>query len=369
MLWLFAVFAENCGTAQHDAADTINRTVAQSASSGRVDPNSESFQEVMRLARLANQAADGGDADQAAQYQALVAIQIAVAEAAAVQTALNTKLASIRKKNEALQAEIDTVTAAVREKEIANERDRIRTHVLSVVDESRRKAAADEELRARFKGEKFISARIVVGNEILKHARMCLAAVDTYTDRGFIRQEEAASLCEAATAAETALAAGDLFQVQMIAEHLAVRALELLNGAWPDPSSAPMEEAARAVTVFLRSRNLNPTQDSTGRWVILGLPPVTMNQSAETALAIAALCKAHPSIHLQVFNAVADEKSAKSAKLKNQQTLTAWAEKLKDLGIAASIRSTGCAAAAPLSLPSGSTSNTTLVIIPTPDSP
>ncbi len=357
-----------CGAGSRHSEDAVGGAVADLEHSDTVDPASSSFKEVKRLGDLVRQAEAEGDRDAAAQYRALLAIQIEIAKGSHTQERLEMQVEAEKNHIGDLSAELARLEEAAADREIEKERRRIRTLVTVAMDESRRKAAADEEYRARFKGEPARSARVQLGRQMLIRGMLLYNAAEVYAAHGFIRSNDRAALLALVDSASKALdaASPDLFAIQTFAEHLSTNAQELIESAWPDVSDTTFESARLFLEATLRSRHIPFESDDFG----CRIPVETATGKTPRPKAvseIASLYGAMPRFLVVVLSTVQTEKTPALALSKSDKLAAVQATALTTLGVEkADVRALGCGTAAPFPVPRLRTPKLQLYLVPLP---
>jgi hypothetical protein len=279
-------------------------------------------------------------------------VRISAAESEALSLSV---LEDTAKRNlDVLQQKIEETNAALLEQERLLEQDRLRTYLVSVIDETKRKAAAEEEYRVRFTGLKTTAVRAEVEGFIAQRTRALMEVVAIFVDKGLIDAADHSSLLEKEKTVARAQSSSDLAALQYNAEELLSFAHRYIDEAWT-ASGERGDEAAGRTAEALNTRGISNIRDELGFWV-----------TGDEIEAAASLLKEISTLSLIVFSyspkAQTDEISLKQSNLQ----AVSVKEQLEGRGVAVErIRSHGCGRFAPSAVMSRR-SLTALLIVPIP---
>ncbi|MCP4599641.1 MAG: hypothetical protein GY847_03725 [Proteobacteria bacterium] len=189
-----------------------------------------------RYLAMAGEAAKARNSKKADRFARLGIIQIKIALATAEQTIARMQLDDSLKKKDALAEDLESTEAAIDLLEAEQERERIRRHLESVVDTTRRKAAAAEELREKSLSienkEILIDARQEVGREMAARIRVWLDLLRTLVAAGVVNEKRITSVKGEIKLADEKLKTADLAGLQQHLENAGVGARRILDEVW-----------------------------------------------------------------------------------------------------------------------------------------
>ncbi len=196
----------------------------------------------------------------------LLQLKFEITAAKSEEKALNDRLEAAGRKGDMLRQQIEETETAIRIQEQLLERDRLRAHLLQVVDETKRKAAAEEEYRVRFQGQKTTKARALVQGVIEARSLALMEVVDLFTDAGLIDADARASLREKEASVASAKAAFDLAAFQVGIEELNAAAHRLIDAARSADPKSDVHEISGRVAEILKARGTPYIEDEIGVW-------------------------------------------------------------------------------------------------------
>ncbi len=146
--------------------------------------------------------------------------------------ALLSRYQSAQSEYELLTKELTLLDNTISQEEQLLERERLRKHLLSVVEETKRKAAASEEHTARFKNSKVKEARLSVGKHILERAELLCDLLKLFINTGFISEDSMSKVLNDIASARQAQQSADPAAVQEYAERIGATVYRLISEAW-----------------------------------------------------------------------------------------------------------------------------------------
>ncbi len=208
----------------------------------------ESWAESLRYLRLAREALGRGNSEEADRFATLGMLNSKLAMTMLREAAARRNVEEIGERRRTVELEWERVSAQIVKLEEELERARMRAHLEGVVDESRRRAAAQEELREgdleKGKREALDDARAQIGREMMARARLGYRVISSLVDAGKMTEERLMPILGALEIAGERSVKGDLAGQQEYAERSGVETRRLWAEVWGDPSE---EEASRAI--------------------------------------------------------------------------------------------------------------------------
>ncbi|MFO8070871.1 MAG: hypothetical protein R6V85_03255 [Polyangia bacterium] len=204
------------------------------ASAGEAAP--VAWSEARRYLEISREALEDRDAELAERMAALGLIEarIAAVEIEREQS-LARREAALAERRE-LRREVERARAELERIERLAERERLRRHLRLVVDETRRRAAADEEIREgrldEEQAEKLDAARFEVALQLLARARMVAAVGSLYARTGRLLPERLEAARRSIDAAAADARAGDLAECQRDLEKSGIEVRRAILEAW-----------------------------------------------------------------------------------------------------------------------------------------
>ncbi len=230
------------------------------------------WEEGERYFRMAREAVDKGDPENAERLARLGMIKTKTAFAAADQAAARARVDEATERKRALTEKLEKTRFAVERLEAAEERARIRQHLESVVDATRRRAAAAEELReSELSGEvraDISSARKIVGSEMIAHALVWREILGVYVAASELDEKRLLLFDGEIELAKERLARVDLAGVQQHVESVGIEARRILDEQW-EGKDEPKEKEIGAVVERLKSKGFEVVEEEFGHAVIL----------------------------------------------------------------------------------------------------
>ncbi len=208
----------------------------------------ESWSESQRYLRLAREALARGNSQEADRFATLGMLNSKLAMTMLREASARRNIEEIGERRRQVDLEWERVSAGIVRLEEELERERMREHLEGVVDEARRRAAAQEELREagleKGKRETLDSARAQIGREITARARLGYRVISSLVDAGKMTEERLIPILGALEMAGRRSAEGDLAGQQEYAERAGVETRRLWAEVWGDPSE---ESSLRAI--------------------------------------------------------------------------------------------------------------------------
>ena len=211
------------------------------------DMATEAWSEAMRYLRMSREALDDGDAEQTDRFAELGIVHAKIAIAATREILAADRLETARRERHDIDLELERVSSDLTVLERAVERERIREHLEQVVDETQRKAAAEEELREKALTEQdrraLTGARLEVARELVGRAAIGLDVLNALAGSGVMIEERVLPTQGALEAARAHLAAGNLVGVQEQCELAGVEMRRIWDDLWAQQEDGAVEAA------------------------------------------------------------------------------------------------------------------------------
>jgi len=207
----------------------------------------EAWSEAVRYLRMAEEQLRRRDVEGADRLAVLGTIQARLAMTALEESRARRSLEELDALQRQVRMDLERLESDVDLVEHELERGRIRRHLVRVVDETRRRAAADEEAAEERAGEPTearTKARLEVGAEILARATVELTAVLGLNEAGAVEAERLAAMAGAVRLAGASLADGDLAAVQRHAERAGVEGRRIRSELWDDGGNGALSGLA-----------------------------------------------------------------------------------------------------------------------------
>ncbi len=204
------------------------------ASAGEAAP--VAWSEARRYLEISREALEDRDAELAERMAALGLIEarIAAVEIEREQS-LARREAALAERRE-LRREVERARGELERIERLVERERLRRHLQLVVEETRRRAAADEEIREgrldEERAEQLDAARSEVARQLLARARMTAAVAALYAKAGRLLPERLEPARRSIDAAAADARAGDLAGCQRDLEESGIAVRRAILDAW-----------------------------------------------------------------------------------------------------------------------------------------
>ena len=272
---------------------------------------SEAFEKAAHYAALAEEMADKGDTAAFEKYAVLAEYQLQLARTIVEKHRLESAIENTSAERARIAADIDNVRDALDELAREKERREIRSHLQTVVDETRLRAAAEEEKRERLlsgRDKQAIGrARERVASEMIARATLWLDTLPFSTPGA--RSTETAELApvrEAIAAAENDLEKRDLALIQDNLERAGAMGLELMTAAW-DGAVKDRESLIQETVKILSTAGFSSYDNEFG----IVLPLISPETRSDERLAgIADLFRRMTPFGIVVIASVDDEKAA-----------------------------------------------------------
>ncbi len=204
---------------------------------GRIEkvngPAPLAWSEGLRYWSLAEEALDRGKLDQADRYAQLGIIQLKIALADAKQVAARKRWSELKAELLTIEKEIERTAHATEQMEVELERIRLRRHLVSVVQKTRRQAAAQEltteQRLSPEKHEELRAARREVGWQLIHRARVWRSMIDVWTVHAGVAGQTLSQVDAALERALNHLKNGALVDVQQNVEQVAIEARRVIT--------------------------------------------------------------------------------------------------------------------------------------------
>jgi len=256
----------------------------------------EAWSEGMRYLRMAREALDDGDADQADRFAQLGTVHTKIAIATTREILAEERLEAARREQHDIDLDLERVGTDLSLLERAIERERIRAHLERVVDETRRKAAAEEELREKALDERdrraLAGARLEVARELVARAAIGHEVLSSLVAAGVVIEERVLPTGGALDAARDSLASGDLASVQEHAELAGVETRRILDELWSQAEGGSAEGTVADIEAAVTGAGFEARPEDLGVGVPIGGAGKGKSLDNKTRKAIASLAEA-----------------------------------------------------------------------------
>lgn len=204
----------------------------------------EAFANAARYAALSEERQKVGDEREAKRFKILSQYYLKMAKLSQQKQVLERKISAIQNKNEQLDADIANTKIALDNFARIQERKRFRAHVEAVIDETRRRAAAEEAIRERGytgKDKRAIRrAREQLGAALIERSYLFLDILAFSVPKTTSEADFLAPVANPISAAEAALEKVDLAQVQQYLENAGVAFQKQLSSIWQQSPFDPV---------------------------------------------------------------------------------------------------------------------------------
>ena len=337
--------------------------------SGIPDAAAEAWQRAQTTLAKADSAAREKDAEAANHFSDLAQIQMDTAQAEAERIALDARARKQEKTRSTLATKIEQLKTLIEVLEQERAVSRLRSHVISVVAESRREAAASEAYRARFRGEKSDRARRAVAGQYFERALLFAEIVEGYITLGVLEPEAAGTLAPSRSGLETAFEGSDLFEVEERSGTLVAAAERLISGAWTRTNTGePFSSAVTRMEALLNDAHISFERETLGLAVQLEATPRNANRAPAPLLfaKLRPILETSPTL-IVLLTAAPKEKSPVSAEKNSREQALRLAEQLGASGVDSDrIRARGCSQFAPFPSLAEGKSPALLLLVPVP---
>ncbi len=233
------------------------------------------WEEGERHLAMARDAVDRGDRKNAERLAQLGMIKTKTAFAAADQAAARARFDEATERKRVVTEKLEKMRFAVERLEAAEERARIRKHLERVVDATRRRAAAAEELReSALSGEDrrdVSNARKVVGGEMIARAMVWREILGVYAASSELDEKRLLPIDGEIELAKEQLDPVDLAGVQQHVESVGIEARRILDEQW-EGKYGQKDKDTNAVAMRLKSKSFEVVEEEFGPAVILSIP-------------------------------------------------------------------------------------------------
>jgi hypothetical protein len=234
-----------------------------------------SFGEGMRYLSMAESALEKGDERQADRLAGLGVIQMKIALAGAEQAMARKRLEAGMEKKRSIDEELERVRADVENMEADRERNIIRKHIVSVVDETRRRAAAADELYeeklSKDEKKEMMDARRRIGREMLARIVLWRDILNALVKEGVLSSDRTAVIESEIKLAEKELEDLDLAELQHHVENAGIEARHLLDEAW-EGKEQDREARTKEIAENLSGVGSRIVQEEFGQAILIEAP-------------------------------------------------------------------------------------------------
>jgi hypothetical protein len=215
-----------------------------------------------------------GDAGQADRFAELGIVHTKIAIATAREILAGERLEAARTERHDVDLELERVRAALDALELEIERERMREHLEQVVDETRRKAAAEEELRGQGRPADeraaLDGARLEVARELVGRAMVGLLTLRLLVAADAVIEERLLPTEGSVEAALDRLGKGDLAGVQQHTEVAGVEARRIWETLWTQVGDQGSDPAIAGIEKIVADAGLESRREELGVGVALG---------------------------------------------------------------------------------------------------
>jgi len=275
MMLLLALLVVSCGPAVAPRSLGELEALVKSPRAERAESvAAEAWSEGMRYLRLSRDALDDGDAERSARFAELGVVHVKTAIATARRVLAGERLEQARRDRHDIDLELERVRSDLDALEHDIEREHTRAHLEQVVDETRRRAAADEELREKASSEQdreaLRGARLEVARELVGRVALGLAALRALAGSGAVLEERLLPTEGSVEAAIERLKAGDMVGVQEHCEAAGVETRRVWDDLWAEQGEGALGAALAGIEQALAGAGLEPRREELGVGVSLG---------------------------------------------------------------------------------------------------
>ncbi len=333
----------------------------------------ESWSESQRYLRLARGALARGDSEEADRFATLGMLSSKLAMTMLREATARRSVEEIGERRRQVDFEWERVSAQIARLEEELERARMREHLEGAVDQARRRAAAQEELREegleKGKREALDGARAQIGREMMARSRLGYRVISSLVDAGKMTEERLMPILGALEIAGERSAGGDLAGQQEYAERSGVETRRLWAEAWGDPSE---EEASRVIDALgkdLKTAGFKVGREEFGVSVKVEFKQVKGKLSGGMKKLVSDLakwCGTRGNVRLLVI--VRWSKVSDAAKKKSRVRAALLEEALVKAGVGEDVvTSFGCGLARPVRLMNEKRASAVVLVIPIPE--
>jgi hypothetical protein len=234
----------------------------------------EAWSEGMRYLRLSREALADGESERADRFAELGLVHTKIAIATAREVLAGERLETARRERHDIELELERVRSDLSGLEQQIERERMRAHLGQVVDETRLRAAADEELREQSLGERereeLRGARLKVARELVGRAALGLETLRALAAADALLEERVLPTRGSIEEAFERLRRGDLAGVQQHCEVAGVETRRVWQDLWSQQDEGADERALEALEKALTDAGLASCREELGVGVSLG---------------------------------------------------------------------------------------------------
>ncbi len=334
----------------------------------------ESWNESERYLRLAREALARGNSQEADRFAHLGMLNSKLAMTMLREAAARRSVEEIGERRRRVEIEWERVSAGIVRLEEELERARMREHLEGVVDEARRIAAAQEELREesleKEKREALDSARAEIGREMVARARLGYRVISSLVDAGKMTEERLRPILGALEIAGERSVKGDLAGQQEYAERSGVETRRLWAEVWGDPSEASSSRAIDALSKALETAGFKVGREEFGVSVKVEFKQVKGKLFGGTKKLVSDLaewCGTRENVRLLVI--ARWSKASGAAKKRSRERAALLEEALVKAGVGKDVVSSfGCGFARPARSMNENRVSAAILVIPIPES-
>ena len=227
----------------------------------------QAFAKASRYAKMSEEQEKAGDEQEAKRYLHLSRYYLKIAKLSQKKQSLEAEISAVHENNARLDADIANTEMALDKLTREAERKRFRAYVESVIDETRRRAAAEETVRERgYTGDEkraIRRAREQLGAALIERARLFSEVLSFSVPESTSRSDFLAPVEGPISAAEAALEELDLAQVQYYLEAAGVAYQQTLSDIWQQSPFDPVAHT-RSLSEELRQGGFSIVTDDMG---------------------------------------------------------------------------------------------------------
>ena len=324
----------------------------------------EAYEKAAKYAALAKEKGDAGDLAAKERYETLSRYQLRLARLTHEKKLLKGTIEQTAKTQRQILTDIENTKIALAALVEEAEREAIRRHLTEVVDETRRRAAAEETRRELLMtGEDKTAirrARSVVAQEMISRARMW---VDVAMFLSADKTNDAAAVPTIQAFVDAAAAEidhPDLAVVQENLEKAGADGRRLVQTAWHG-NEVERQRVIRETMAELVSNGFEVTSDEFG--VVLSIT-ADVESAVQAAQRLSEWLKTRPALRVLV---VAKVSGGHAAAEKSEAIAEAWAQKLLDFGVPGQVvRHRGAGDRTPFGVMKQNATSVALLFVPVP---
>jgi hypothetical protein len=364
---LFAVSVwSGCGPAKKGttASGTVLEQIGEDDAAVLKAEVPEAYDKAARYALLADEMAKKGDADAEERYAVLARYQLRVARMLAEKKRLKARIEKTDEAQQRVEEAIANTLAALEIAAAEAERQEIRRHLVAVVTETRRKAAAEEAIRERFMSGKnktaIRRARKLVAEQMISRANVWLDVLLFFVPEGVETDAYLMPVREAIDAAKIRDNSVDLAMVQEDLERAGAAGRRLVQEAWQGAES-DRESIEQRVADLLDGAGFSVSNQAFG--IVVPLTEEASRSAAELNRLYENI-KAFPALRVVVLARVHKNKAAEE---RSNVLAEKIATRLTDAGLPKeAVQYRGCGTRVPLAALKAGEERVALLLVPIP---